>query len=361
MAGPIAIGIPTLSQYALLERLCRALLRDAAASWDLRLLIVDNGGQLRASEHGRRIEALAGAGVVEIHTPPHNLGVAGSWNLFARELGRCIIANDDVTFGAEAIAAFAAAAARHPQAVILESDDPVGGFATFLLHRPAEWLALGGFDEAFNPAYFEDNDARRRLALQGLPTVAVPLPGWQHNNSSTLANSSEAYQRQHWCLFKRNLLYYRLKWGGEPGAETYRQPFQTAGEIPAAALPQAAGDLADRLTILEIRAALFRTPPGAALQAELQSCRQALAALSIPVDPAQMARLKGINGELWQIRDQLRLIERQGALEGAAVELLRDAERLRQLRRELRRQISEACLQGTPLRCPTSTISTISS
>ena len=341
MAGPIAIGIPTLSQYALLERLCRALLAELRGVRPLRILILDNGGQLQASEHGRRIQALEGSEVVEIHTPPHNLGVASSWNLFARQLGRCIIANDDVSFGAAAISALERAAARHPQAVILESDDPVGGFATFLLNRPATWLALGGFDEAFNPAYFEDNDARRRLALQGLPTVTVPLPGWQHTNSSTLENSSEAYQRQHWCLFQRNRLYYQRKWGGDPGEETFSQPFHAAAEIPAAA-SLAAGDLADRLTILEIRCHMFRTLPGAARQAELEVLRQALAALPTPVDAKQIARLKDVNGKLWQIRDQLRLIAREDTVDATALELLQTAEQLRQQRRKLRRQISEA-------------------
>lgn len=110
----------------------------------------------------------------------------------------------------------------------VENDDPVGGFSTFLLHRPAAWLVLGGFDEAFNPAYVEDNDAPRRLELQGLPTVKVPLPGWQDNNSSSLENSGEAYQRQHWCLYKHNRLSYRLKWGGDPGEETYAEPFGAA-------------------------------------------------------------------------------------------------------------------------------------
>lgn len=50
---------------------------------------------------------------LQIQIPPHSLGVADSWNKFARELGRCVIANDDVSFGLAAIAALEGATGRH--------------------------------------------------------------------------------------------------------------------------------------------------------------------------------------------------------------------------------------------------------
>lgn len=103
----------------------------------------------------------------------------------------------------------------------------------------------------------------------------MPLPvEW---TSPALANSGETYQR---------------KWGGDPGEETSRQPFQA--EL------QPAGR---RLRHWQLRRIRRRSP----------SCR-------------------AMNDELWRIR----LIERQAMLKSAAVE------RLRQQRGDQRRQTSEA-------------------
>ena len=218
------VAIPTLTQYGKLLGLCRRLLHEIEPrpSLSIRILILDNGGKLLEASEGRE---LAANNRVRIVIPPYNLGVAGSWNYFARTAGRCIISNDDVLFSQTSIHEFEDAANRNPDAVIIENDHPVGGFSTFLLNRPEKWMELGGFDELLNPAYFEDNDARIRLRLAGNPVRKVRLSNWHHDNSSTLNNSSEDYKRMHWCMYARNKAYYIKKWGGEPGNERYNQPF----------------------------------------------------------------------------------------------------------------------------------------
>lgn len=224
-AKPTTIAIPTLTQYTKLSRLCAKIISDySEASHDIpNIFIIDNGGKLLETGEGKM---LARANNIRITTPDHNLGVAGSWNTFASQLGKCIIANDDVIFGKRAIDELETASELHPEAIIIENDHPVGGFSTFLLNKPKEWLRLGGFDELLNPAYFEDNDARIRLRLAGKSVIRAKLTEWHHDNSSTLTNSSIEYQRMHWCLFRRNRDYYIAKWGGEPGEETYQQPFE---------------------------------------------------------------------------------------------------------------------------------------
>lgn len=162
---------------------------------------------------------------INIATPSYNLGVAGSWNFFAREIGRCLISNDDVVFSSDAICEFEEAARAHPDAIIIENDDQNFGFSTFLLNKPNKWLAMGGFDELFNPSYFEDDDARRRLDLARAPSVKIKLKNWTHEPSSTMRNGDILHQRMFPCLFNRNEQYYIRKWGGIPGAEIYRQPF----------------------------------------------------------------------------------------------------------------------------------------
>jgi GT2 family glycosyltransferase len=220
------VAIPTLKRYDLLVRLASVLLGDCGDDSILsRIIVLDNGGKLLQSDAYRALAALPWSERIEIVTPKFNFGVAGSWNYFARNYGRCIISNDDVVFKKPVLEAFAGASSSHPESVILENSDPVAGFSTFLLNRPEEWLEMGGFDECLNPAYFEDNDCRRRLSLVNNPVVKVPLVDWYHDNSSTLAASDDDYKRMHWCLYRRNQVYYQLKWGGLPGSEKYLTPF----------------------------------------------------------------------------------------------------------------------------------------
>ncbi|WP_226423583.1 MULTISPECIES: glycosyltransferase family 2 protein [unclassified Synechococcus] len=161
----------------------------------------------------------------EVIVPKYNLGVAGSWNFFIQRFGSCIIANDDVVFARETIESFSAASMAFPEVVIFEGKDSVAGFSTFYVNKSDFWMEMGGFDELFNPAYFEDNDCRHRLRLAGRPVKQIFLNGWHHDNSSTLASGDASYKRMHWCLYQRNRSYYIHKWGGLPGRESNLSPF----------------------------------------------------------------------------------------------------------------------------------------
>ena len=219
------ICIPTLKRYDLLCRLCKVLIQSEDAIDPSNIIIMDNGGSLLESYYWRNLSSCFTQKKPEVIVPPENLGVAGSWNFFIQNFGQCVIANDDVVFSRQSLQCFSWAAMAYPHTVIFENNDLVNGFSTFFVNRPEAWLEMGGFDELLNPAYFEDNDCRRRLVLAGNPVRAVPLIGWRHDNSSTLLASDESYKRMHWCLYKRNGAYYYLKWGGSPGHETYTQPF----------------------------------------------------------------------------------------------------------------------------------------
>ena len=221
------ICIPTLKRYDLLMRLCISLNSESCRDLKLRIFILDNGGGLLDSSHWRTSLGRFFCAKPEVIVPKYNLGVAGSWNFFLEQFGSCIIANDDVVFARETIESFAAASMAFPEAVIFEGKDPVAGFSTFYVSNADFWLKMGGFDELFNPAYFEDNDCRYRLHLAGRPVKKIFLSGWRHDNSSTLASGDEGYRRMHWCLFQRNRSYYIHKWGGLPGRERNTAPFRS--------------------------------------------------------------------------------------------------------------------------------------
>lgn len=214
------IGIPTLHCYDKLFELCSSL---SASMDNLEITIIDNGGKLTDDQVFPGLAALSIP--VQLITPPFNLGVAVSWNLLIRELGRCIICNDDVLFSHRDVCSFLNAAIEFPDAVILNTADPGNHWSMFFVNRPQKWMDMGGFDETFFPAYFEDNDAFYRLELANLSCKFVALQDFTHDKSSTLRRGNAVYQSNHQSSFLKNAIYYQQKWGGPPGKETFTTPF----------------------------------------------------------------------------------------------------------------------------------------
>jgi hypothetical protein len=221
----IRVGIPTLSCYDKLIYLCDHLLNDEHPRLEAEVLILDNGGRMQNSGAINELAELCDTEKWKVAVPPYNLGVAKSWNYLINQLNQCIISNDDVVFGLNDIEMFLEAADANPGSILLETNHPVGGFSTFYVNRPELWLSMGGFDELFAPAYFEDNDCRWRLLVANNPAVKVNLPSWSHDNSSTLHRGDDHYKRMHWCCFERNKAYYQVKWGGLPGKEQFTTAF----------------------------------------------------------------------------------------------------------------------------------------
>lgn len=217
----VNIGVPTLHCYDKLTRLCETLANDEHGRIVPRFAIVDNGQKLLQSEYLHRLQQLPIS--VEVFTPPRNLGVAASWNLLIQKLGRCIISNDDVVF-TRSDAELLLNAGDEDDSLLFVGEQ-IGGWSLFLANRPEIWMEMGGFDENFYPAYYEDNDANYRLKIAGLRRKQIYLPSWTHENSSTLHTGSSEYQQAHWRLFAKNGSYYNSKWGGMPGQEAFIRPF----------------------------------------------------------------------------------------------------------------------------------------
>jgi GT2 family glycosyltransferase len=75
--------------------------------------------------------------------------------------------------------------------------------AAFLLTPRATWQQLGGFDEMFKPAYYEDSDYCARLWERGLRVVYDPNAVVLHYEFGSSANAAKAIelQRDHQKLF----------------------------------------------------------------------------------------------------------------------------------------------------------------
>lgn len=109
-------------------------------------------------------------------------------------------------------------------------------FSCFLV-RPDILSRVGLFDQNFIPAYFEDNDYHYRIKLlgfKGLRTTAAP---YYHRISMT-QNLDPENPVVTTPKFEGNRAYYVMKWGGEPGDETFVTPYNDPSLTPKQWLPK---------------------------------------------------------------------------------------------------------------------------
>jgi GT2 family glycosyltransferase len=75
--------------------------------------------------------------------------------------------------------------------------------------RRSDWKRLGGFDEGFFPAYFEDLDLCLRVRASGLRCVFVPQAQLHHHESTATGKQSGAfyfyYHRNRWRMISKAL------------------------------------------------------------------------------------------------------------------------------------------------------------
>jgi hypothetical protein len=95
-------------------------------------------------------------------------------------------------------------------------------YDTFAFFSTAMEIAKGPWDTTL-PQYFVDNDARRRSELAGFETVESHLPV-AHVGSQTI-NSDDEWKLKNSITFPLYEFYYQKRWGGSPGKETFKTPF----------------------------------------------------------------------------------------------------------------------------------------
>lgn len=197
------LGIPTLNQYAALDRTIDAAL--AGSLKPERILIIDNGGGYQPKREG-----------VEVIRPHRNLGVAASWNVLLRlsEPKPLIIANDDLQPGQDTLEK------------LLRAEAPCAHIGFLSCFKLAHWVPalIGYFDETFYPAYYEDNDYARRMRLLGLELVGIDTH-CQHGGSSTLHSLTGSQKSRVEAQIEASRLYYLRKWGGPPDHEVFTTAF----------------------------------------------------------------------------------------------------------------------------------------
>jgi GT2 family glycosyltransferase len=105
-----------------------------------------------------------------------------------------------------------------------ESEHP--DFSAFMISKET-YETIGQFDDGFFPAYFEDNDYHYRINLAGMKAITYPMAIYYHYGSRTQTEAKQGVPVVSNTLFEINRERYVRKWGGLPGQEKFKTPFNS--------------------------------------------------------------------------------------------------------------------------------------
>jgi GT2 family glycosyltransferase len=196
--------VPTLTRHDLLGRMLGTV--DCPVG---HLVVIDNSGQGFELPDGPWDRAT-------VLPMPCNFGVAASWNLAVRMGHRndwVMVASDDVTFPAGALAGFAEASAE--DRLVVSATWP--NWCAFTIGMRVV-QKIGLFDEGYYPAYFEDTEYQRRIAGHSLALTHGPAVG--HDNASTLNTPGRGFSGRNNATHKSNGALYAS--GKQHGFDPYR-------------------------------------------------------------------------------------------------------------------------------------------
>jgi len=193
------LTVPVLNRYDLLQRMLSSI------DYPVRhLLVIDNGASMVMED--MKVDVPDCVEHTTYLPMPANLGVAASWNLGIKSFpydDRWFFASNDVVFKPGALERLCEA---RTDEITLSKMFP--HWHAFSVGYEAV-RRLGLFDEAFFPAYFEDNDYNTRANRFGVSIRKLDIPA-DHDNSSTL-KSDPVFQALNGDTFARNQAYYQAK------------------------------------------------------------------------------------------------------------------------------------------------------
>ena len=167
-----------------------------------------------------------------------NHGVSWAWNEGIRRAKAAgyqyaIISNDDIEFHPGTIGKLYNDIVREQACAISPNPNsqfapqglvPGTDFCCYMIDIPQLLEKCGTFDENFYPAYFEDNDMRRRMILAGVGEfIDTEAPVIHHGSQTQYFDRNNPVTPPH--MFEENRRYFIEKWGGQPGSEIHSTPF----------------------------------------------------------------------------------------------------------------------------------------
>lgn len=114
----------------------------------------------------------------------------------------------------------------------LEEIKEGGSFSCFLTSRKL-LDTVGPFDEQFAPAYHEDSDMAYRVRLAGFDIKETKETYFWHMENATLkvaiARKDEDFLLAVRLGMNHSMELYKAKWGGLPGGELFKTPYNRIG------------------------------------------------------------------------------------------------------------------------------------
>ena len=111
-----------------------------------------------------------------------------------------------------------------------------GGLHDLTLFKRSVFEKIGYIDVNFFPAYFSDNDYWRRGLLAGVKFCSVTTSCYFHFWSRTIHQGGKTAHTGG-RAFQLNEKFYRRKWGGGPGGETFSVAFDGKQYMMGSAFP----------------------------------------------------------------------------------------------------------------------------
>ena len=212
---PILIA-PVINRFDLLERMLRSIDHPVGS-----VLVVDNS--CSGYEVPSDIEV-----PIQYLRPVNPIGYGGAINqgiMQNSHLMWWMWSSNDVVWHPGALAELDAAMTGHTPARIV-----TGGFTWGALNHDLV-NKVGLVDEwSFFPIYYDDNDYHYRCTLAGVEWVEWWDKGTDHGESgkaSMTINSSPALMNKNHSSFTENTNRYLAKWGGMPGKEVFKSPWDS--------------------------------------------------------------------------------------------------------------------------------------
>jgi hypothetical protein len=170
--------------------------------------------------------------LIVVDNTVNNRGVSASWNIGVKAMYETgsdwlIIISAAVRFGAPGGLDLVESMRAHPDAFGVGGG--LDGWHLIAFHRRT-FDAAGWFDENFYPAYFEDADFGRRVSLWKREAGLCVEPLWVNAPiDGSLESVGHAVRLGGVRSEAAPLLhYYRSKWGGSHGTESFSRPFNNS-------------------------------------------------------------------------------------------------------------------------------------
>lgn len=240
----LAVIIPVLNCLDYTKK----LLSTIKTKYKYKLILINNGSTDETGVFFNKLKNQKDTTVFNFNT---NYGVGPSWNLGIKiaiqkfSCNKFFIPNNDILLNENTIDLLCEAiespktaliSARdisgevnYPEEVINIKTENTGKtseapeFSCFMLKKETI-KEVGFFDEKFYPAYFEDNDYHYRIRLKGKVALKLHKAVYFHFGSRTIKSNEEVRNKSN-IGYMINREYFFKKWGGEPGHELYKTPF----------------------------------------------------------------------------------------------------------------------------------------